>query len=369
MKILYSLSSDGLGHTNRSSVVIDHLLKQKMDITICVGKSTTAYKFLKERYPQLKIYTLNKFTLIYKNNEVKEMHTFLNLFNPIDNPLKNINIITEIIKKEKPDLIISDFEPFSIQVGKLNGIPMISIDHQSILNRTDIEFDLENTADYLIGKLVTKVLSTDCNKYFIISFYKSKILKKNTKIFDPLIKNEVINYKPKNKEYILIYYRFSKSNFKKKIPLLEKFKNEKFIIFGANINKKYKNIEFKKYDPDLYKFLANSKALICNGGHTLITEAIYYKKPIYTVPVKHQFEQISNSYYIDKLGFGEKHNTLNYKDLNSFLKNIPKYKQKLKRHKYKDKNVFFKSLDKSIKRLTTKKHPNIYNYFKKKFKL
>ena len=199
MKILYSLSSDGLGHTNRSSVVIDHLLKKNIDIVICVGKSTTAYKFLKKRYPKLKIYTLNKFTLIYKNNEVKEMHTFLNLFTPIDNPLKNINLITKIIKKEKPNLIISDFEPFSIQVGKLNEIPIIGINHQDILGRTDIEFDLENTTDYIIGKLVTKFLSTDCDKHFIISFYKSKILKKNTKIFDPLIKNELINYKSKIK--------------------------------------------------------------------------------------------------------------------------------------------------------------------------
>jgi uncharacterized protein (TIGR00661 family) len=368
MKILYSLSSDGLGHTNRSSVVIDYLLSKGYEIIICVGKKTKAYEFLKRRYPKQKIYAINKFRLIYKNNEVKEIHTFLNLFTSKDYPLKNLDLFKTIICKEKPNLIISDFEPFSVQIGKLYEIPIIAINHQDILNRTDIEFKLESFKDYLLAKLISKLVCPYADKYFIISFYKSKIIKRKTKIFDPLLKNEILNYKPKNKDYIFVYYRFSKSQINKIQSILEKLDNERFIFFGFNISKKYKNIEFKKDNPNLYKYLADSKAVICNGGHTLITEAIYYKKPIYSVPVKNQFEQISNSYYLEKLGFGEKHDSLNYDDLNKFLQNIKKYKKKLKKHKYKDKKIFFKYLEKTIKKLIKKKKKNIIKYLKEIFR-
>jgi uncharacterized protein (TIGR00661 family) len=37
-------------------------------------------------------------------------------------------------------------------------------------------------------------------------------------------------------------------------------------------------------------------------GFSLVTEALHLGKPYLAVPVQHQFEQIFNAYWLDKMG-------------------------------------------------------------------
>lgn len=73
--------------------------------------------------------------------------------------------------------------------------------------------------------------------------------------------------------------------------------------------------------------MSNAKAVITNGGFTLISEAIYLKKPIYSIPAIGNFEQLLNGFYIDKLGYGEMHEKVNVSTLENFLNNLNKYQK------------------------------------------
>jgi uncharacterized protein (TIGR00661 family) len=44
--------------------------------------------------------------------------------------------------------------------------------------------------------------------------------------------------------------------------------------------------------------------VIANSGFSLICEALYLGKPYLAIPVRHQFEQVLNAYYVDKMGYG-----------------------------------------------------------------
>ena len=59
------------------------------------------------------------------------------------------------------------------------------------------------------------------------------------------------------------------------------------------------------------------------AGSTLvvigISEAIYLKKPVLSVPVRKQFEQIVNGSYLAKLGYGEVHKSLNKEIIEDFF--------------------------------------------------
>ena len=52
------------------------------------------------------------------------------------------------------------------------------------------------------------------------------------------------------------------------------------------------------------QYLKQTKAIITNGGFTVISEALYLKKPIFSIPIKNQFEQALNAKFVEKLGAG-----------------------------------------------------------------
>ena len=84
------------------------------------------------------------------------------------------------------------------------------------------------------------------------------------------------------------------------------------------------NITFKK--PSLDGFLqdlVNCKAIIANAGFSLVTEALHLGKPYLAIPVNHQFEQIFNAYWLDKMGYGAYWEDLNKERVESFLYNVP----------------------------------------------
>jgi hypothetical protein len=44
--------------------------------------------------------------------------------------------------------------------------------------------------------------------------------------------------------------------------------------------------------------------VICGGGHTLISEALYLGKPVLSFPIRFAGEQEVNAAYLDRLGYG-----------------------------------------------------------------
>lgn len=111
---------------------------------------------------------------------------------------------------------------------------------------------------------------------------------------------------------------------------LKDLKNEKFIVYGFNVDKEDGNLNYKRFNEDeFYDDLASAKAVICNGGFTFISEAICLKKPIYSVPAIGNFEQALNGFYVERLGYGEYHEVMNPTRVKNFLNKLPRYKKKL----------------------------------------
>ncbi len=50
--------------------------------------------------------------------------------------------------------------------------------------------------------------------------------------------------------------------------------------------------------------LASARAVVTGGGFTLLSEAVSLGKPILSIPLGGQFEQVMNARYVEKLGFG-----------------------------------------------------------------
>ena len=87
----------------------------------------------------------------------------------------------------------------------------------------------------------------------------------------------------------------------------------------------YKKPGFESFFEDLVR----AQAIIANAGFSLLTEALHLGKPYLAVPVGNQFEQIFNAYWLGRTGYGAFWEELNKERVESFLFNIPHFREKL----------------------------------------
>jgi len=322
MKILYGVSGEGFGHSSRAKAITRYLEKKGHEVRIIT--SLQGYEALKDEFNVFKTHGMR---LIFEKNKLKNCRTFFyNCFNFPRN-LKKRGQLKELVGSFKPDLCISDMEPIVTILANMYKIPLISLDNQRMLTNLEIKIPKKYKKGYLLAKGIINSFSRGATHYIVMSFSNAKKVKKNTFIVPPIIRNEVKQQR-KNIKYgdkILVY--LTKEN-KKVLKVLKKI-NEKFVIYGYNKNAMDGNLEFKKKDSFLDD-LIKCKAIIATAGFSLISEAVCLNKPYFALPFKGHFEQIVNALFLREASFGDYSEKLTEKDIKDFLKNLDKYKKKLK---------------------------------------
>lgn len=326
-KIWYSVFGEGYGHATRSEVVIEELLKKHHVLITGFNKS---YVYLKKKFPKI-TYKIEGPGFVYDRNEVsipKTIKQFLDLFP--EQSKKNIIHSFNLIKKFKPDLIIGDFEPTCHYFAYFLGIPIISIDNMNVLAKCEVDVKNEDLLDYLAALNVIKLFTPKSNYNLILTFKKFKAKEKNVLLFPPVLRKEVLQSKPKDKNFILIY-QTSQTNFSFLINELKQTK-EQFIVYGGNEEKKDKNITFRKFSKTRFiKDLSECKAVMMTGGFSTMSEAIYLKKPMLIIPAKNQYEQKFNGLTITEMGIGQCEDSINKERINKFISKISCYNENLKK--------------------------------------
>ena len=356
MNILYGVAGEGMGHATRSKVIISHLLKKGHKVHIVA--SNRAFDFLKKSFPKIKITRIHGLVLVYDNNSINHTKSTLVNMHP-KKSLLSFGKVRKIIKDDKIRLIISDNEPtvaYAAGFTKLSPfhkrIPLISIDNIQISSNTAVSVPKQFKKEYLLLKYLNKVIIPPLNvdRFLITTFFYPEIRNKKTDLVPLILRDIVIRTKPKSQNHILVY-QTSQSN-TGMFNVLKRFKREKFIIYGFNFKKTDENLVFKEFsEKGFVDDLASSKAVITNGGFSLIGEAIFFHKPILSIPVRRHFEQICNAIYLEKKGYGVFCKNLNKRSFNLFLDNISEYKINLKDYNQANNSKTLKKVDEAINSL------------------
>ena len=338
--IFYCICGEGMGHAIRSGVIIDRI-KDKYDVHIF--SSDRAYEYLNSKFDN--VYKIGGFNTVYINNKVNDLQTLANALrrNPTNMKIGYENLYRKA-RKLRPDVIITDFEIYATMVSKLLHIPLISLDNIHMITQTKIHYPSNKRIEMLKAKGVIKTYVVKPKFHILTSFFYPPIrAKKNAVIYPPVIREEILKLEPEDGNHVIVYQTSRESG--KLVEKLKALKNEKFIVYGFNINKTDENLTFKKFNEDVfYDDLASAKAVICNGGFTFISEAISLKKPIYSVPAIGNFEQTLNGYYVERLGYGEYHEVMNAVRVKNFLNRLPRYQKKLAKVKKTNNDGIIKEL-------------------------
>ncbi len=319
MRILYGLSGDGYGHSSRAQVVGKYLSQWGHEIKMLTyGRAVSV---LQKTYD---IFEVSGMEIQFAAGELNKGATIANSLKMLKDNAVQWKRFKHMFKEFDPDVCISDMEPIVPILRFWYGKPLICIDNQHRMTHLDLKVPRSYLKDFYLAKTVVENFVARAEHFIITSFIEAPIIKKNTTIVPPVIRPEVQALNPVYGEKILVY--LTREN--QEILNILKNLDHEFVVFGYNVDKCEDNLEFKTKSAFLNE-LRCCKAIIATAGFTLISEALYLKKPYLALPLNGQFEQVLNSLFLKSAGYGDYSDSLTRQEAGAFLNQLDKYREKL----------------------------------------
>jgi uncharacterized protein (TIGR00661 family) len=357
MRILYGVTGEGMGHATRSKVTCEHLVASGHEVKIVV--SGRAHAFLAKSFPD--VVEIKGLTIKYVDNRMDRDGTLAH--NVLAAPglvAANVNTYFEKVASFAPDAVITDFDSFAYLFAKRHGLPVLSIDNQQIISRCKLGKFAKQGAkvDYQMTKAFVRAKLPACDHYVITTFFYPPMrpkYEKETTLVPPILRRSIIDAKKKAHagDHVLVYQTSASDT--KLVEELNRVKSAKFVVYGLRKNARHGNCTLKEFSEDGFvDDLASARAVLQNGGLSLMGEAVYLGKPVFSVPVRNQYEQVLNSRYLEELGYGLGAEKIEADLLRLFLDEAPKYAARVAKHKQDGNRELFDVVDGALERFARK---------------
>jgi uncharacterized protein (TIGR00661 family) len=331
--IFYSIAGEGRGHATRVRAIVEALRREHRFTLFASG---AAYEFLSEVYagtPGVFVHAIAGVKFRYRGQRVHYLKTLL-----CELPLylwhlrRTTAAIEETIRRESPDLAITDFEPLLPRAAKRCGLPFLSVDHQHFL----VTSDLSSLAPRLRGRAWLIGLGVRCfywgqRQTIVSSFFFPPLRRGFEKVVQAgiLLRPEVLAAVPRAGKHLVVYVRkFFQKN------LLEALRTcgREVWVYGVGPKPGEGRIHFRQIsETGFLEDLATCDALITNGGNQVIGEAHHLGKPVLSLPESGNFEQEINAHFLRESGGGD---AIPYEELDparllKFLGRCPEYRSRI----------------------------------------
>ncbi|NVO32670.1 MJ1255/VC2487 family glycosyltransferase [Hymenobacter lapidiphilus] len=353
MKILYGVPGEGLGHATRSKVVIGYLLGQGHEVRVV--SSSRAYQLLAAAFPGGGVHEIKGFHLAYKNITVSKSRTAaLTLRSAPESLRVNFGKYRELLRDFEPDVVISDFESFSYYYAQWKGLPVISIDNMQIISRAvlDVAVPAAERGNLALARRLVQAKLPRSQHYLISTFFRLPLRKERTTLVPPILRPEVLALAPTKGRHVLVYQ--SATTQQNLVAQLQQLPNQEFRVYGFNREETHGNVQLRAFsEAGFLADLASARAVITNGGFSLISEAVYLRKPICAVPIPAQFEQFLNAAQVEKLGYGRHFATITPDNLRAFLYDLSGFEASLQTYEQHDNQELFTALEEVLAGIST----------------
>jgi len=348
-KIIYAVAGEGFGHSSRSHLIGQRLIDTGHDC-IFVG-SRKSLLYLKQYFGP-RVREIFGLSFAYEKGRIDKSETLKkNLLKLPEANKQNEELFKKHFEPFEPDLVISDFEPFSAWWAWRNRVPFISIDHEHMLTLCSLEHQAKNWFSRLTASVVTECHYVGAVAYIVVNFFKAPLRIDSAILAPPIVRPIVTALHPTQEKHILIYSTTGKGRDKLQ-QVLHKFSQQKFYVYGFDKSVEYGNCIFKKRTTEGFLAdLASARGVITSAGFSLISECMYLRKKMLLLPLSGQYEQMINAHYIEKLGLGISSEQLDEAAITRFLKEIDKPMPIDERIIWPDNDKFFQILQGTLNRL------------------
>ena len=320
-RILYLVAGEGNGHATRSAAVIEELKARGHEV-VAVSDRTALSMLGKVADRTIEAVTPR---MQYQNNAVTAWGTLTQNVASFPRALAGLVRVWSFARSWKPNIIVTDFNPMA---AFLWGAPIVSIDNQHLICQAKIDVPKGCLIEYLKSWFVVKALVPRAQVRVITSFADVPVRMESVRV-GPILSTSIRSLKPSKGRHLVVYQTTPTNQLLARLlPSL----NVEIAAYGFGKVGKEGKVRFMPFDDKGWrKDLASCRAVVVNGGFSLITEALYLHKPVLCFPIKHQFEQILNAYYVEKSGCGIWAKEISALQVEAFIKKIGAFEKKMAR--------------------------------------
>lgn len=321
-KILYGVAGEGFGHSSRSEMFGRKLIEAGHEIMFAASRKS--HHYLEPVFSE-RVKHVHGLRFVYLNGSVRPLSTlWRNVVDYTKGYATNRRLFEQEVQMFKPDMVISDFEPFSAWWAWRNKVPCLSVDHEHLLTLARMDKEPRYRVERWMANVVTRGYHTFANTYIILNFFNVPLRNTSAVLVPPVVRPIVLEYEAGREDHIVVYSTDSGEDFRNHIlTRLMRFGRQRFRIYGFNREGVMANCTFKKSSArEFVSDLASCRGVIATAGFSLISECLHFGKRMLLMPVQDQYEQIVNAYYVDKLDLGMRTETLTTASIEAFLSTL-----------------------------------------------
>jgi uncharacterized protein (TIGR00661 family) len=291
-----------MGHATRSQVVIDDLLRAH---DVRVVASGAAFRYLRDRLPRVDEIFGPSFAM--KEGEIQRWATVRQNLTKGPRELPDtVRRWMKLVHEWRPEVVITDFEPLAGRYARATRTPLVCVDNINMLDRCrhDAEIIGREREHFLLARAVTRAMVPTAGDYIITTFFQPPLARGRTILVPPILRPEVVAAEPMPGDHLLVYSSGEEE-------LLEALRSSGVVcrVYGMRGGPEETvvegNLEFRpRSNEGFLEDLRSARGVVAGGGFSLLSEAVYLGKPVLSVPLQGQFEQLMNARYLQREGYG-----------------------------------------------------------------
>ncbi|MCB9914591.1 MAG: glycosyltransferase [Planctomycetes bacterium] len=303
-RIHYSLAGEGRGHAVRARTVVEHL-RRRHDVT--VHAPADAYDFLAPLYAgtDVRVERIPGLCFAYRGERLDLPRTIAGAARYALNLPREVRRLSRRLRRERVDLVVTDFEPSLPRAAKLAGVPFVSLDHQHFLTTVDLSalpFGLR--AWSWIAGLVVRAYYWGEAASIVSSFHGAppRPGARHAHHVGVLLRPELVRRAPTRAGHLLVYLRRQVSE-----NVLAALANSPLPVrlYGLGERAPRGAIAFRAVDEEGFlDDLASCEAVVSTSGNQLVGEALAFAKPVLAMPEPGNREQEINGCFLAASGAG-----------------------------------------------------------------
>jgi uncharacterized protein (TIGR00661 family) len=320
-RILLAVAGEGFGHSSRAELVCQRLLGAGHDVLIAASRRSLDY--LSPIFPG-RVEQVFGLSFAQKHGKILHVRTAWQNIAGYPAGFKLNRTLWKRLESFRPQLVLSDFEPFAAAWARRNQIPCIAIDNEHLLIMCRLDDVQIRRKDRWLAKIVTRGYRISAQACIIPYFFNIPVVHPKARLAPPLVRKAVLEVTVEEKPHITVYSTYPDDGIRQRlIETFGLFGQQEFCIYGFADAGKQGNCVFKKISTGGFlNDLAKGRGVIANAGLSLISECLYCKKRMLLVPVESHFEQTLNAHYVQRLGLGLSAKQLNKQILSAFLDSL-----------------------------------------------
>jgi len=319
-RIIYAVAGEGFGHSSRAHLIGQRFLDAGHEVMFVASQKALLY--LRQYYGP-RVQEIFGLSFAYREGNVDAVGTVAkNLVKMPRGKWHNKKLFDRVCKPFRPDLVITDFEPFTGWWAWRNHVPFISIDNEHLLSVCELEHRRVDIIARLTATTVTRSYYVGAKAYVVINFFKAPLRTGSAILAPPVLRPAVAALTPCDAGHIVVYSTTGMHE-DRLCRVLHRFADQRFYVYGFDKNAEVKNCVFKERSTEGFLAdLAAARGVVASAGFSLMSECMCLRKKMLLLPLAGQYEQIINAQYAQKLGLGIWSKRLDEAALSRFLERI-----------------------------------------------